>query len=473
MALIANFVTNRPTMSETRTYEDFYKFLGSKPARLGVMSRLYPYLTASFLTESLKNVFYKDTTSQKYQSIDSLYFEWEVEVNFIKRIPFAAVPTELGENGSEIRMAFTQRYYEKYDIFKIDKTRQLLQVVQRPVRMSDDYWEYTVRLIDSDYSSILDLSGCQVGDTTRFISNAMPEMHEEGYIKYQSNIERHRNWITTHRCDVSYSALFAAQEDVFVSIANGSKNGEMKETLYKMNKKEKDLFNSFMEVRNQGLLWNKTNVDINGKTTIVDPDTNRPIYIGDGLIPQVERFAGKYVYNRLSIKVFNAAMAEMVQKATAPTGNKFVFICNERMWNQVQEVLSEYLSRWKVNNTYMYSKAKNGYIDVGATFQSYEWAGNQVTFLVDRTFTYEYGTDKGYGLFLDCTADLMNGEPAIQMFTLKGGDFISNKYPGVGGLDGLSSGVVNSNVAASKLINWGYSGIGVFSPYRSFILQEA
>lgn len=197
------------------------------------------------------------------------------------------------------------------------------------------------------------------------------------------------------------------------------------------------------------------------------------IYIGDGLVPQVERFAGKYVYNRLSIKVFNAAMAEMVQKSTAPTGNKYVFICNERMWNQVQEVLSEYLSRWKVNNTYMYSKAKNGYIDVGATFQSYEWAGNQVTFLVDRTFTYEYGTDKGYGLFLDCTADLMNGEPAIQMFTLKGGDFISNKYPGVGGLDGLSSGVVNSNVAASKLINWGYSGIGVFSPYRSFILQEA
>lgn len=24
--IIANFVTNRPTMSDTRTYEDFYKF---------------------------------------------------------------------------------------------------------------------------------------------------------------------------------------------------------------------------------------------------------------------------------------------------------------------------------------------------------------------------------------------------------------------------------------------------------------
>lgn len=26
--IVANFVTSRPTMSETRTYEDFYKFLG-------------------------------------------------------------------------------------------------------------------------------------------------------------------------------------------------------------------------------------------------------------------------------------------------------------------------------------------------------------------------------------------------------------------------------------------------------------
>lgn len=64
-------------------------------------------------------------------------------------------------------------------------------------------------------------------------------------------------------------------------------------------------------------------------------------------------------------------------------------------------------------------------------------------------------TEKGFGLFLDLTADKTSGEPAIQMFTLKGGDFITNKFPGVGGLDGLSSGIVSSTVAASKLINWG------------------
>lgn len=470
--IVANFVTKRPTMSETHTYEDFYKFLGTRPTRLGVMSRMYPELTATFLTESLRNIFYMDNKRQQYRSIDSLYFDWDVETNYIKRVEFAAVPTETGENGSEIIMYFKERYYEKYDIFKIDKTRQQCFVVERPVRKADDMWEYVVRLIDNDYSSLLDVSGCQIGDTTRFQSNAMPEMHEEGYIKYQSNIEKHRGYITTHRVDVSYSALFAAMEDQFISIAEGKDNSSLKETLYKMNKKEKELLNSFLEVRNNGLLFNKTNVDKNGKSTIVDPDTGRPIYIGDGVIPQVERFASKYTFNKLTIQVFMDAMSAMAEKAEQPTGNHFVFICNERMWTLVQHILGEYLSRFKPATAYMYSKAKNGYLDVGATFQAYEFGGNTISFKVDRTFSREYGMEEAYALVLDLTADKSTGEPAMQMFTLKGGDFVTNKFPGVGGLDGLSSGVVSSAVAASKLINWGYSGIAVFSPYRAYIMEE-
>lgn len=59
-------------------------------------------------------------------------------------------------------------------------------VVSRPVRRADDYWEVTCRLIDNNYSSRIDLDDYEVGDTTRFQSNAMPELHEEGYVKYQS-----------------------------------------------------------------------------------------------------------------------------------------------------------------------------------------------------------------------------------------------------------------------------------------------
>ena len=54
------------------------------------------------------------------------------------------------------------------------------------------------------------------------------------------------------------------------------------------------------------------------KPTIQDPDTGRPVYIGDGLIPQVERFASKYAYTKLSVDVFNTALNAMVEKAVSP-----------------------------------------------------------------------------------------------------------------------------------------------------------
>jgi hypothetical protein len=75
-------------------------------------------------------------------------------------------------------------------------------------------------------------------------------------------------------------------------------------------------------------------------------------------------------------------------------------------------------------------------------------------------------------LCLDLTADKTSAQPPIAMFSLKGKDFISNKISGVGGFDGVSSGEVSMPIAGSKLINWGYSGVAVFNPYRSFILRE-
>lgn len=43
-----------------------------------------------------------------------------------------------------------------------------------------NYWEVTVRLVDHTYDTVLDVSACQPGDKTRWISAHMPELHEEG-----------------------------------------------------------------------------------------------------------------------------------------------------------------------------------------------------------------------------------------------------------------------------------------------------
>ncbi len=47
-----------------------------------------------------------------------------------------------------------------------------------------NYWEVCVRLVDHSYDTVLDVTACQPGDKTRWISAHMPELHEEGYTKW-------------------------------------------------------------------------------------------------------------------------------------------------------------------------------------------------------------------------------------------------------------------------------------------------
>lgn len=55
-----------------------------------------------------------------------------------------------------------------------------------------------------------------------------------------------------------------------------------------------------------------------------------------------------------------------------------MFICNERMWSLLQQVLGDYLAKYRTDGTYLYSKAANGYIKVGGTFDSYEYGGEHI-----------------------------------------------------------------------------------------------
>lgn len=169
-------------------------------------------------------------------------------------------------------------------------------------------------------------------------------------------------------------------------------------------------------------------------------------------------------------------MNTMAEKAQADTGNHFVIMCNSKLWQDINTVLGEYLANFRTDGTFMYSKNANkgagGYIKVGATYSTYEYAGNSVAFVVDRALSREYGNEKGYGLCLDLTADKTSGTPAIAKFALAGKDFITNKLEGVGGFDGKSSGVVSSNVAGSKMVMMTYAAVAAFTPYRSFILRQ-
>ena len=452
----------------TRTYEDFYSMLGTKPHRLGVVTRLYPHMTASYLTESLQNIVYREAKPKdRYTPIDSLLFEWDIDVNQITKPKIIDIESDL--NGKhEFEMTFDTKWYFKYDTFVDEETREQYLVLSNPIRKADNAWSVVVSKIENDWASSI---ASAVGNTTHWISNAHPELHDEGHVKYQSNFERARNYITTFRVDDSFSSLYALHEDQFIKISEGKTKSDMKDNFYKMTKKEKVLLENFLTARNQGLLFNKSNINLQGKAMHQDPATNRQIPVGEGIIPQVERFASKYNYAKMTREVFNRVLQEMSAKADKPTGNTFTFICNEKAWQDIQYALGDVLFNAKTDGAFMYSKAKNDYVKVGTTFNAYEFGGNTVVFSVDRAFSMEYG-NKGYCLCLDLTADLTAGHAPIEMFSLKGKDIVTNKLVGVGGLNGGDNGEVATPVAGSRLIIHGYAGVGVFAPHKSFILRE-
>lgn len=223
-------------------------------------------------------------------------------------------------------------------------------------------------------------------------------------------------------------------EDQFIKFAQGDGAGNVKEKVFKLNKMEKDLFDSFQTVKNNAMLWQKTTMDKNGKASVLTDD-GRPLIAGDGLIPQIERFASKAKYAKMNVNIIQLVMDQMTQKAANATGNHYTFIVNDILWGQINTTLGDWLKLWSSTPTLMYSKAEGAKVKadnplkVGATFVSYEVSGNTVTFMVDRALSKEYDR-KGYGICLDMSPDVDSGDPAIAAFTLEGAEFVTSKYPG-------------------------------------------
>jgi hypothetical protein len=428
----------------------------------------YAEMTMSYLTEAFGNIVRnKEKVGNKFQKINALSFEYEIEQNFVKYVYMAAPVTgSRGENGSEITMAFTERYYEPYDTFQIEDSKQQFFVMEAPVRKADNFWEYSVRVLSNDREETLAEGSDYAGAKTRWIGNIQPEYHEQGYTKFQSNVEKMRGYIGEIRCDIDASSRYEALEQTFIKLSRGSEANGWESKIFAWPDKKKVLLDSFMTARNNALLLQHGTVDENGKATVTDRQ-GRPIYAGDGALPQIYRYASKFNYSKLNISLFNEMLQALSQKCKNVTGNDFVFIVNVRLWNEMQNVLSEFLQRHKPDGAYIWSKQANGYIKLGATYNAYEFAGNTVVVAVDRALSIEY-PDKGFGVMIDLTADKASGRPAIEQFTLEGKELIENELTGVG----IRNGQVASPVAGIKWVMSGYAGIAVYNPYRSVVLLE-
>jgi hypothetical protein len=456
-------------LGDTKTVQNFGTLLGTKPHKLGTVVTMYKNLALSTLTDALKNVYYnpkKDSNS--YTPINSMVIEWQIDVNFIKKVKIVGTISGNGTNKNVESIVLAERYYDKNDTFTLENKQQLL-VVAPPKKLSQTRWEYKVVLVGNDYSKQINTAYAAAGKDTRYRSNYHPELSERGYSKFISNTETHRNYLSRQRASVSWSSDFALHEEVYLQMGKNEKDSN---AYFKMNKKEKECLDTFLISREQNCLFSETNYDVNGRCLDQD-DHGRDIPMGDGVIAQIERYCDKFAYSMLTVEVLDDVLAAMRQKSETPTGNIYAVICNERFYDQVGKLMTadlRFIS--SANGAYFFSKAANGKVSVGAEFDTYTFQGNTITFMPDRVLSQEY-PEGGYGIFLDTGADLSSGRPNVAMFTLQGSEMISGTLVGMGGVSGTASGEVATSVAGSQYHLLGYSGVVVFNPYRSFIIQES
>lgn len=456
-------------LSDTKTVQNFGRLLGEKPHKLGAVVTMYPHLAISTLTDALKNVYYnpkKDSGS--FTPINSMAIQWDIDVNFIKKVRIVGNISGNGLNKNVETIILEERYYDKNETFTLDNKQQL-RVVSPARKLANKRWEYRVVLVGNDPGKTIDTSFAAVGRDTRYRSNYHPELSERGYTKFISNSETHRNYLSRHRSSVDWSGDFAMKEEIFIQTGADNKSSA---SYFKMNKKEKECMDSFLMSRENHCIFGETNYDVNGKCWDQD-DHGRDIPMGDGVIAQIERYCDKFSYSVLTSDVLDDVMSAMREKSDMPTGNTYAVVCNERMYDQFGKLMiSDLRFQSAADGAYFYSKQKNGKVKVGAEFDCYTFQGNEITFMVDRALSQEY-PDYGYGIFLDTGSDLSSGRPNIAMFTLAGAELISGNLIGMGGLSGNASGDITTSVHGSQYHLLGYSGACVFNPYKSFILSES
>ena len=450
-------------MGGTKTAQNWGKYIGEKPERLGLVATMYPENTLMNLVDSLRNVYTAGKKGKDYTSARSTMVEWNIDVAFIKKVYLKVAVTGSTFTGLvETVVYFTEKYFDQFDVFTMNGGSQNFIVLAAPQRMAVDRWAYRVRLQSNDPTETV--ANMALGSFAIFSHNAQPELTDEGYVKYQANSETHRNHMTFSRNSTSWSTIYANLEDSYMEHA--TKEG-LQYFVYK--KKEKDVVDQFMQARESAGLFATSNFDANGKCMIQE-DGGQDLPQGDGIIKQLERYADVMSFNVLTPEFLKQGLISMRQRSGKLKGNRWVVVCNTQLYDEFQDLASSDLTVKSTNNEYFYSRAANGEVAVGADFVSYEWAGNFLTFMPSKALSDKY-QDNAYGIIIDSGIDETTKKANIAAYSLVGLEFITGLENGMGAQTGSASGVVSSGRTGSAYHVYGSALYTVHNPYKSVVMK--
>lgn len=452
------------------------------------------------IIEGLGNVYGLDSAT-KIQGIDTYSFTWKVDVSQIPTPRFTRDCTSLGNFGAEVTIYLDSPYYATTDVLRLENDQQLY-VLTDPERINNDEYAYQVRLVTDNPNDAIDIRFTTVNRSTMYAYNANTEWSVKGSTKVKSNFETHINYMAKIRVDQSYSSDFKATEDkYFISEEDSKKAERVNGGSYKIvefPKVEQNIVNAFIEATNGYMIWGKNTMNPNtGRSFLQLPASQQDVMIGSGLIQLTEQYAFTidYTPGNLSVRHFQVAMNHMIERVGKSVGNHFTVLCTRKYFNDVAEALKSDLFNTNPYGMWFYTKdpvpAKDSItgkpsnkmkyygvlpneIAVGASFSTYIYQGNTVNFIVEEYLSRDK-RNKGYALFLNTGMFVDENDkpaPVLSMYTIKGREAVTFKFPGIGGMNGTTSGVVSSLVDGSTIGMVGWRGIAYRAPYGTVIMQE-
>lgn len=450
---------------DTRSIANLGTFLGKQPEKLGTVVKMFPRLSLSFLTEALGHVYKNGKTGKnKFQSINSMAVEWQIDVNFIKEVKITGAASSFSPVTKTFEIDLEEKYYDPNDSFQLEN-RQIALVLRKPKKVAANRWKHVCVLMGNDPGRAIVGNAGAAGKKTRYHSNFHPELSERGYTKFISSTEVHRNHLSIHRASVEKTNAFALQEYKYIEA--GSKG---KETYYKMEKAEDSCLKHYLESRERALLSSESNYDINGKCQVQD-ENGQDIPSGDGIITQVEKFAEKFGFNEMSTALFEDAIQLINTRVGSHKDNNYVLMCNQKFWYKFNRIMKND-DRFQKSLDNKFVKANGQGVMIGTTFNGYEFAGTKFTVMQNDGLDLEY-PDYAFGIMLNVGSSSIEGSYSnLNMFTLEGKDIISGTLNGMGGLSGKADGDIATPVSASSYHLMGYAGSALLNPYEAVIFEE-
>lgn len=497
MKLVSKNVISRFS-NQTYSMQSMMEVFGRQPHHIaGYIRHKKQYsMGLMAITEMLGNIYADSNMSQmKLDGIEAYSFTYDVDVSQIPTLRFTRTCTSDGSGFLEFEIYLNDKFFSKYDIIALRNTQQLY-VMEEPIKVSPDEYKYIVRLIAQKPSESVDIAYMVQNETARYVSNAHPEFSEYGTNKSWYNTERHIEHMTKIRAGQPYSSDFKATESLYfmtdkdIEKATVERGGRYK--VFRLDSIEQQVLDHFFTSANTQLLLGRTNIDETTGRPTIQLANNQDVIIGNGLIAQYEKYAHYIDYTNLHVRDFQDAIENIAEKRGQSQGNHITVLCNRIFSRQKAKALQDQIGIIAPynNGAWFFSKdfkpGEDGVtkhkvakkilandITVGATFSTYIYEGNTITFIVDEALTNHY-QDRGYAIFIDTGVyeDEKGKTPAVHLKTLKGRELVKNHITGMGGINGSTSGVVSQSLDASRFEVLGWRGVCVRNPYAATILEE-